>query len=202
VRRRTFLRRISAIPATGVLIGSGAFALNRHAVDAAPAADAWEMLLSGGQVALVRHSEAPGVGEPPNFTFGDCTTQRNLNEAGRAQADRLEVAFRAQGIVVGQVLSSAWCRCIETATRAFGAAEIWMPLNAFSRDPATDAAQTAEVRARVSAWTGPGTLFLVTHQVNITALTEIFPDTDEVIVVTPAPERAQGLSIAGRLHVP
>jgi phosphohistidine phosphatase SixA len=142
------------------------------------------------------------VGEPPNFTFGDCTTQRNLNEAGRAQADRLGAPFREHGVLVGQVLSSAWCRCIETATRAFGTAEVWTPLNAFSRDPATDAAQTAEVRARVAAWKGPGTLFLVTHQVNITALTEIFPATDEVIVVTPAPERAQGLSIAGRLSIP
>lgn len=200
--RRTFLRQLAALPIAGTLAGIGALTLNRHAAQGAPAADGWDILLTGGQVALVRHSEAPGVGEPPNFTLGDCTTQRNLNDAGRAQADRLGVAFREQGVVVGQVLTSGWCRCIETATRAFGTAEVWTPLNAFSRDAASDAAQTAEVQARVTAWTGPGTLFLVTHQVNITALTDIFPGTDEVIVVTPAPERAPGFSIAGRLTIP
>jgi phosphohistidine phosphatase SixA len=202
VRRRILLRQLAALPVAGVLAGSGALAFNRQAAAGAPSADAWDVLLTGGQVALVRHSEAPGVGEPPNFTFGDCTTQRNLNDSGRAQAVRLGVAFREHSVAVGQVLSSGWCRCIETASRAFGTAEVWTPLNAFSRDPATDAAQTAEVRARVAAWAGPGTLFLVTHQVNITALTEIFPATDEVIVVTPAPERAQGFTVAGRLHVP
>jgi hypothetical protein len=66
----------------------------------------------------------------------------------------------------------------------------------------TDAAQTAEVRARVAAWDGPGTLVLVTHQVNVTALTDIFPASGEIILLAPAPERSAGFSIVGRVTVP
>ena len=180
----------------------GAPALNRQVEAAAPAADAWDVLLAEGQVVLIRHAEAPGVGDPPNFTLGDCSTQRNLSDGGRAQADRLGATFRAHGVAVGPVLSSGWCRCIETATLAFGTAEVWPPLNSFFRDASTDAVQTADVRARVASWAGPGTLVLVTHQVNITALTDMFPASGEVIALTPAPERAAGFAIAGRLSIP
>ena len=96
------------------------------------------------------------------------------------------------------MLSSGWCRCIETATIAFGTAEVWPPLHSFFRDAGAEAAQTAEVRARVAAWDGPGTLVLVTHQVNITALTDIFPAAGEIIVLAPVAERAFGFSIVGR----
>ena len=167
-------------------------------VQAAPATALWDTLAAGGQVVLIRHAEAPGVGDPANFTLGDCSTQRNLSAGGRAQSERLGETFRVHGVEVGQVLSSEWCRCVDTATLAFGAVEPWPALNSFFRDASTDAAQTAEVRARVAAWTGPGTLVLVTHQVNITALTNIFPASGEIIVLTPMPERAAGFSIAGR----
>lgn len=201
MRRRTLLRQLGALPVAGLLAGAGALALNRAGADAAQAADAWDALVAGGQVVLIRHSEAPGVGDPANFTLDDCSTQRNLSDGGRAHADRLGATFRARGVSVDQVLTSGWCRCIDTATLAFGAAEVWSPLNSFFRDASTNAVQTAEVRARVAAWTGPGTLVLVTHQVNVTALTDIFPASGEVIALTPAPDRASGFSIAGRLTI-
>ena len=50
----------------------------------------------------------------------DCRTQRNLSDEGRAHARQVGEAFRAQGVPVAQVLSSPWCRCLETARLAFG----------------------------------------------------------------------------------
>ncbi|MDX1465329.1 MAG: histidine phosphatase family protein [Halomonas sp.] len=63
----------------------------------------------------MRHALAPGIGDPANFRLSDCTTQRNLSEAGREQARRIGERFRERGIEVGEVRSSRWCRCLETA---------------------------------------------------------------------------------------
>src|SRR5688572_11503466 len=189
------LRLAGALPLAGLL----AFAWQPPTIRAESLA--WDALEAGGHVALIRHADAPGTGDPPSFELGDCSTQRNLSAGGQAQAARLGAAFRTNGVTVDQVLSSGWCRCIETATIAFGTAEVWPPLHSFFRDAGTEAAQTAEVRARVAAWEGPGTLVLVTHQVNITALTDIFPAAGEIVVLAPAGERGFGFSIVGRVTV-
>jgi phosphohistidine phosphatase SixA len=131
----------------------------------------------------------------------DCATQRNLSDEGRAQAVRIGEAFRTNGVAVDQVLSSGWCRCIDTAVLAFETAEVWPPLHSFFGDAGTEPTQTAETRARVAAWTGPGTLVMVTHQVNITALSGIFPDSGEVIVLAPAPDQPAGFVVVGRMTV-
>jgi phosphohistidine phosphatase SixA len=192
ITRRSMLRLVAALPLAGaVLLAAGP--------TSAQASDlAWDALSAGGHVALIRHADAPGTGDPPNFVLEDCSTQRNLPRGGQNQAARLGKAFRDNGVSVGQVLSSGWCRCIETAMIAFGTAEVWPPLHSFFRDASAEAAQTAEVRARVAAWDGLGTLVLVTHQVNITALTDIFPAAGEIIVLAPAADRAFGFSIVGR----
>jgi len=49
-------------------------------------ADAESLIRAGGVVAAFRHALAPGTFDPPGFTLGDCSTQRNLNDEGRAQA--------------------------------------------------------------------------------------------------------------------
>src|SRR5262247_1204536 len=78
--------------------------------------DTWAALVSGSHVALVRHGNAPpGYGDPPGFKIDDCSTQRNLDDRGRAQAKALGAAFRQHGVGVDKVLSSPWCRCLETA---------------------------------------------------------------------------------------
>lgn len=189
------LRLAGALPLVGLLALAGRPPTTRAE------SSAWDALEAGGHVALIRHADAPGTGDPPNFVLEDCSTQRNLSSGGQAQAARLGAAFRDHGVSVDQVLTSGWCRCIETATIAFGTAEVWPPLNSFFRDVGTEAAQTAEVRARVAAWDGPGTLVLVTHQVNITALTDIFPAAGEIVVLAPAAGRGFGFSIVGRVTV-
>src|SRR6266545_6979699 len=79
--------------------------------------DAWAALVNGSHVALIRHGNAPPGhgGDPPGFKIDDCATQRNMDERGRAQARALGEAFRRHGVRVDKVLSSPWCRCLETA---------------------------------------------------------------------------------------
>jgi broad specificity phosphatase PhoE len=80
----------------------------------------WSALARGGTVALIRHARAPGTGDPAGFRLDACSTQRNLSEDGRAQAGRLGQAFRDNAVPVGRVLSSRWCRALDTARLAFG----------------------------------------------------------------------------------
>jgi hypothetical protein len=85
-------------------------------------------LRAGGVVVAFRHALAPGTFDPPGFQLGDCSTQRNLNDEGRAQARRIGAWFSARRLVPARVRSSPWCRCIDTAQAAFGRAEPWPAL--------------------------------------------------------------------------
>ena len=136
-----------------------------------------------GAVALIRHARAPGTGDPAGFRLGDCATQRNLSDEGRAQARRLGEALRSRGIAVSRVLSSEWCRTRDTAMLAFGAAEAFTALNSFFSDRTDEPAQSDAARATIGAWRGDGVLMMVTHQVNITALTGIVLREGEIVVV-------------------
>ena len=147
----------------------------------------WQALRSGTAVGLLRHALAPGVGDPAQFRLEDCATQRNLSEAGRQQARAIGAAFRRNGITSARVLSSRWCRCLDTARLLdLGPVEPFPPLNSFFADRGRAAPQTAALQAFLSRpyTTGPPRV-LVTHQVNITALTNVVPRSGELIVVQP-----------------
>jgi broad specificity phosphatase PhoE len=152
-----------------------------HAVDETAA---WAALKKPTTIVLFRHAIAPGGGDPPGHSLDDCNTQRNLDDEGRAQARRIGERFRAQGIKVEAVLSSQWCRTRETARLAFpGLAKDAPAFNSFFSDRSNEAAQTAAARRQLLAWRGTGVLVVVTHQVNITALTGIAPASGEGIVL-------------------
>ena len=90
--------------------------------DVVAAEDAWRALERGGRVVLMRHAiTTSGVGDPPGMRLDDCSTQRNLDDKGRAEARKLGEEFRQRKIAVGAVLMSQWCRTKETAQLAFGA---------------------------------------------------------------------------------
>ena len=153
--------------------------------------------LNDGTIVLYRHANAPGVGDPANFTLGDCSTQRNLDAAGRAQAQHIGAQFRSRRIPVRSVLTSQWCRTRETAQLAFPG----MPMeaeafNSFFGSPERNAAQTSAALKILGQWKGPGVLVVVTHQVNITALTQVVPAAGEGVVVRPG---AAALQVVARL---
>ncbi len=159
----------------------------------------WDLLKEGGQVAVIRHaSTEPGMGDPPGFRVDNCATQRNLSESGREEARRIGAAFRDRGVPVGRVLSSRWCRCLETAEQAFGTVEPWSALDSFFDDRSREPEQTRQVRLLAGIRPQSGNLVLVTHQVNIRALTGIGPGQGEMIILTPLGDGK--FRVAGRLR--
>ena len=163
--------------------------------------EAWAALAKGGQVALIRHGNAPGTGDPAGFKVDDCKTQRNLDEAGRGQSRALGQAFRDRGVRVARVLSSPWCRCVETARlMAVGTVETSTALLP-DRDPA-NSVRRAELKEMISSWRGPGTLVLVTHGFTIQALLGFIPGSAEVVVVRPQPGSGAGGELVGRIPAP
>jgi phosphohistidine phosphatase SixA len=148
---------------------------------------AWAALgeaLDGGAIVLFRHSNAPGTGDPADFRLDDCTTQRNLDEAGRAQARRIGVAFAARGVRVGRVLTSQWCRARDSAELAFpGQAAEAPAFNSFFDDRSLAAAQTTAAAAVLRDWRGPGVLVVFTHMVNIAELAGYAPAEGEGVVL-------------------
>lgn len=150
-----------------------------------PASDEWTALNGSGKVLLMRHELAPGTGDPSGFKLGDCSTQRNLSEAGREQARQAGNEFRRQQIPVKQVLSSQWCRCLETAKLLnLGEVKPVPSLNSFFQDRSTEDIQTDQTRRLITEHRQQdGVVVMVTHQVNITALTGIVPRSGAAVVV-------------------
>lgn len=149
--------------------------------------DAWQSIQTGDAVILMRHALAPGTGDPAQFELDDCSTQRNLSEEGRAQAKRIGNVLRSNGINSASVLSSEWCRCLETAELlGLGKPEKASMLNSFYQDRSTADAQTSQLRSTISDWisTDKRVRILVTHQVNISALTGEFARSGEMLFVT------------------
>jgi phosphohistidine phosphatase SixA len=163
----------------------------------------WAALRAGGHVALMRHAMAPGVGDPEGFRLDDCATQRNLSEPGRRQARDTGELFRRQGVTRVDLYSSQWCRCLDTA-RLLGLGEVraYPALNSFFDNldnQRVSAEQTARVKSLIFGHAGDRTLLLVTHQVNMTALTGIYPQPGEILVLRP---RSGKLELLGRLRAP
>jgi broad specificity phosphatase PhoE len=183
------------------------FVLAAAALLAAPLARAddgarlWARLRRGGHVLLIRHaSTGSGLGDPPGYTLEDCSTQRNLSEEGRDEARRMGARFAREKIPIARVYTSPWCRCRETAMLAFGKAEDWSPLSSFFDFPERDAEYTERVKKRIGGYASRapgGNVVMVTHNVNIAALTRLSVATAEIVVVRP--DGCCGLRTVGRL---
>lgn len=175
--RRAF---ILVLAAAGALAGLPARADPQAALAA---------LREPGTVVLMRHARAPGVGDPPGFQLGACSTQRNLNDEGRADARAAGQKLRAAGVKVGKLLSSPWCRCLETARLLdLGPVVAEPAFGSTFRSEASSDEITAAARRLIGDWRGPGVLLAVTHQVNIQALTGRSTSSGEMIVLKRQPD--------------
>lgn len=120
---------------------------------------------------IMRHALAPGYSDPAEFEIGDCATQRNLDARGREQARRTGERLRGAGLTIDRVLSSQWCRCLDTARLlGLGPVEEAPELNSFFEARDRRAAQTEATRRLLLSLAPSVSVMLVTHQVNITAL--------------------------------
>ena len=146
---------------------------------------AWNITQEGNKIILIRHSLAPGGGDPPGFKIKDCKTQRNLNKKGINQSKKIGKLFKKNKVPVDQVLSSQWCRCKDTAKYAFGDYKEFTALNSTFQSPynKNERKQLKELYNYVKKWNGGGkNLVLITHYSIITAVTNAVPSSGEIVV--------------------
>ncbi|WP_455197773.1 histidine phosphatase family protein [Kaarinaea lacus] len=160
----------------------------------------WSALRSGGHVALMRHALAPGTGDPPEFSIVDCSTQRNLSEEGRLQAKRIGDRFRANGIESASVYSSQWCRCVDTAELlGLGLVKELPILNSFYLDFERRQPQTQKLQEWIASQNLDQPTVLVTHQVNINALTNVYTSSGEMVIVRR--NEAGEIAVVGNIEI-
>jgi len=151
-----------------------------------------------GFLALIRHATAPGTNDPAGFRLDDCATQRNLSAEGRAQSVRIGDMFRANGIADAAVYSSQWCRCLDTARlMKLGEVRPQPLLNSFFQDRSREAGQIEALQRWIGQLDLAKPTVFVTHQVVVTALSQVFPGSGEIVAMQ---RGADGrLSVQGRL---
>ncbi len=152
-------------------------------------------------VILFRHAIAPGTGDPSNFNLNDCSTQRNLSSEGKTQAVRMGLAFKRRQIPVKRILSSQWCRCLDTATLMdVGSVESFPLLNSFFNNTSRSEQQTSQLREFIlQEIDRDGVIVMVSHQVNITAIANIFPKSGEGVVLSIDRDKNE-IEVLGRVY--
>ncbi|MFO7528593.1 MAG: histidine phosphatase family protein [Marinobacter sp.] len=147
-------------------------------------AEAWQALQDGRAVLILRHALAPGTGDPGNFDLNDCSTQRNLNEAGREQARAWKPFLAEHGIEEARVFTSQWCRSRDTAMEMdVGEVTEWPSLNSFFQGRGDGPTQTRQTIALVNELEPGLPVVMVSHQVNITRLAGIYPSSNEGVIL-------------------
>ena len=144
----------------------------------------FNQLKEGGKLIFIRHAYAPGSGDPNNFNLNDCSTQRNLSEEGKKQAEKIGKFFRDKKIKIDKVLSSEWCRCKETAKISFKNFSTNSFLNSFysskfakNKDKQIDALNNYLLKFKSAK-----NLILVTHYVLISEVLNYGPSSGEIVV--------------------
>ena len=141
-------------------------------------------LNEGEKLIFIRHAYAPGSGDPNNFNLNDCSTQRNLSEEGRKQAEYIGKFFRNKKIKIDKVLSSEWCRCKETASIAFKNYSTNNFLNSFysSKFAKNKDKQINSLNDYIMKFKSDKNLILVTHYVLISEVLNYSPSSGEIVV--------------------
>ena len=144
----------------------------------------FNQLGDGGKLIFIRHAYAPGSGDPSNFNLNDCSTQRNLSEEGRKQAEYIGKFFRDKKIKIDKVLSSEWCRCKETAEIAFKDYSTKSFLNSFysSKFKKNKDKQINALNNYINKFKSNKNLVLITHYVLISEVLNYGPSSGEIVV--------------------
>ena len=142
-------------------------------------------LEQGKKLIFIRHAYAPGSGDPTNFNIKNCATQRNLNQRGKDQAQKIKFFFQKNNVQVDHVVSSEWCRCKETASIVF--ADNYKTksfLNSFyeERFSKNKDRQIMELKEYIKKWKGKKNLVLITHYVVISEMLNVYPSSGEIVI--------------------
>ena len=141
-------------------------------------------LKEGKKLIFIRHAIAPGNGDPNNFDINDCSTQRNLDEKGIEESEKIGLFFKNNKIKIDKVLSSQWCRCKDTAKYAFKNFETFNALNSFydEKFAANEAKQIKDLKNYIKNWNSDKNLVLVTHFVVISSILNTSSSSGEIII--------------------
>ena len=146
--------------------------------------DLLKQLTEGGKLIFIRHAYAPGSGDPNNFNLNDCSTQRNLSDRGKKQAEHIGTIFRENKIEIDEVYSSEWCRCKETAEIAFTNFTTKNFLNSFysSNYAKNKTKQIKDLMKFIKKNDFEKNIIFVTHYVLISEVLDYAPSSGEIIV--------------------
>ena len=134
-------------------------------------------------VIFMRHALAPGFGDPPDFEKEDCSTQRNLNNEGRLQAQLIGGYLKKSNLLFSEILTSEWCRCVDTAKELdIGQWETFAGLNSFYQGHEKRDTVMAKLRRKLNSLKTSDLVLFVTHQVVITELTGAVPRSGEMVL--------------------
>ena len=143
-----------------------------------------EILKKNDNIIFIRHSLAPGSGDPENINLNDCKTQRNLNNEGIKQSKKIGNFFKKNDIKVEHIFSSEWCRCKDTAFYAFDNYKTFNALNSFYSEKfyKNKNKQIKNLKKFISNWDNNSNLVLVTHYVVILEILGIGTGSGEIII--------------------
>ena len=163
--------------------------------------NAWVLWREGKAILMMRHTLAPGTGDPAGFVLQDCSTQRNLSSEGQQPAKRWGQLLRDKYSADITVYSSQWCRCLDTARlMQLATPEVLPALNSFFAGRGDGDKQTQALLQQFATAQTAQPAVLVTHQVNFTALTGIFPRSGEAAIL--ALPLTQPASVLARINTP
>ena len=169
----------AAVAAVSLVAGAGA----------ATNPDLTRSLRGGGLVLVLRHAHTDQSKQDEDpVVVADCATQRNLSAQGRADARAIGRGVRRLNLPIGKVLSSAYCRTLETARLAFGRATVSPALlnTIASAHDARWQRQIAAAKRLIGTKPARGTLtVLVTHGILVTEATGQTLEEGEIIVFRP-----------------
>ena len=143
-----------------------------------------EILKKNDNIIFIRHSLAPGTGDPDNINLNDCKTQRNLNSEGIRQSKKIGNFFKKNNVIVEHIFSSEWCRCKDTALHAFESFKTFDALNSFYSEKfyKNKSKQIKKLKKFISDWDNNSNLVLVTHYVVILEILGIGARSGEIII--------------------
>ena len=138
---------------------------------------------TSANVVFLRHALAPGFGDPAEFQINDCSTQRNLDQAGQRQARFIGKYLREHKIVFDTILSSQWCRCKQTADLLnMGAWQEFTGLNSFFQGHADRTDTLKKLKQKLDSLPADTLVLMITHQVVINAVAKISPASGGFVV--------------------
>jgi len=139
-------------------------------------------------VVLLRHVKAGGV-DSDEFDLADCRTQREVGAAGRAQAQELAARFHQAGITEARVLSSQWCRALQTAELLkLGPVSEEAGLNYFHWKLGSEEEMNSRLQALIAGLEAPppgAPLVLVSHTTAFAAIGREAPPSGGGLVLRP-----------------